>query len=189
MLFLSVWNNLWSVSINAFYIYLQVGKLYIICLIMIKILHWIAFYFIALKYIYFHFIPKFSSTIMRKKSRIYIIMTSLYISFPLVLWLCVRGKSSPWFKKEWHFEVLQIVENVSLWYVRTQKVMATWSIMEEVLMLVLHTDIPRPKCRMDEHDMKEVTCPCPRLITSTGQNDLKIKMSWTSLNLNYSFAL
>lgn len=61
--------------------------------------------------------------------------------------------------------------------------------MEEVLMLVLHTDIPRPKFRMDEHDMKEVTCPCPRLIMSTGQNDLKIKMSWTSLNLNYSFAL
>lgn len=56
-------------------------------------------------------------------------------------------------------------------------------------MLVLHTDIPRPKFRMDEHDMKEVTCPCPRLIMSTGQNDLKIKMSWTSLNLNYSFAL
>lgn len=84
-------------------------------------------------------------------------MTSLSTSFPFILWLCIRGGSFPWSERECYFEVLQLVETVSLWYGRSQSEMATQSIMDAVLwMPEVPVNISMPKWSMDGHGIKAV---------------------------------
>ena len=97
-------------------------------------------------------------------------MTSLSTSFPLILWLCMREKSSSWFKRECSFDILQLVEIESLWCGWSQRALqATRSIMEAILwMSAVPMNISMSQRSADGHDINAVDTQALNVLLGLG---------------------